>query len=151
MNVKHGGCPEEVVPLSMHPSLPSIGWAQSCNTSKRNASQMRQQYDTDPSAQALMLVVSGQLRMAQGSTCMEYVRRRSQLITAWACVNQLYTKGCCINCDYITWCLNFPGNGLIGCVQSICYSLTFDRPDHRASWCKLVREVCSRLRKVKRP
>ena len=29
--------------------------------------------------------------------------------------------------------------------------IDFDRPDRRASWCKLVREVCSHLRKVKRP
>ena len=51
---------------------------------------------------------SGQLRMAQGSTCMECVRRRSKLITACACVNQLYIKGCCINCDYITLALELP-------------------------------------------
>ena len=49
---------------------------------------------------------SGQLRMAQGSTCMECVHRRFKLITACVCVNQLYIKGGCINCDYITLVLD---------------------------------------------
>jgi len=40
---------------------------------------------------------SGQLRMAQGSTCMECVCWHSKLIIACACVNQLYIKGYCIN------------------------------------------------------
>ena len=51
--------------------------------------------------------ISGQLRMAQGYTCMACVRRHSKLITACACVNQLYVKGC-INCDYITLALELP-------------------------------------------
>ena len=51
---------------------------------------------------------SGQLRMAQGSTCTECIRRRSKLITACAYVNQVYIKGCCINCDYITLALELP-------------------------------------------
>ena len=52
--------------------------------------------------------ISGQLRLAQGSTCMEYVCQCSKLITACACVNQMYIKGCCINCDYITLALELP-------------------------------------------
>jgi len=48
---------------------------------------------------------SGQLRMAQGSNCMECVRWCSKLITACACVNQLYIKGCC---HYITLALELP-------------------------------------------
>jgi len=34
--------------------------------------------------------------------------RRSKVITACACVNQLYIKGCCINCDYITLVFELP-------------------------------------------
>jgi len=56
----------------------------------------------------VMYYYSGQLRMAQISTCMECVRRHSKLITVCACVNQLYLKGCCINCDYITLALELP-------------------------------------------
>jgi len=39
---------------------------------------------------------------------MESIRLRSKLITACACVNQLYIKGCCSNCDYITLALELP-------------------------------------------
>ena len=51
---------------------------------------------------------SGQLSMAQGSVCMECIRWCSKLIIACAPVNQLYIKGCCINCDYITLALELP-------------------------------------------
>ena len=51
---------------------------------------------------------SGQLRMAQGSTCRECLCCCSKLITARACVNQLYIKCCSINCDYITLALELP-------------------------------------------
>ena len=40
--------------------------------------------------------------------------------------------------------LIFSGNGLIGCIQRLLL-IDFDRPDLRASWCKLVPEVCSHL------
>ena len=33
---------------------------------------------------------------------------RSKLITTCVCVNQLYIKGGCINCDYITLAIELP-------------------------------------------
>jgi len=63
---------------------------------------------------------TGQLRMAQSSACVECVWQHSKLITACVC-KQIYIKGCCINCDYITLVLELPriGSRLIGYVRSL--------------------------------